>query len=113
MDTPIANDGRRRAVEEIFSVAETRSCPPTDAWRGPGIGGPRVERDGGAAFRVAGSRFAWRWVGLEGSRRDRRDDEISRLKGKAGEMTMENELLREKIRRMESGFPLARRKSKR
>ena len=45
--------------------------------------------------------------------RDRRDDEISRLKGKVGEMTMENELLREKIRRLESGSPLARRRSKR
>ncbi len=57
-----------RAVEEIFGAAETRSCPPADAWRAPGIGGPRVERDGGVALRVAGSRFAWSWVGLEGSR---------------------------------------------
>ena len=50
---------------------------------------------------------------LKDRERDRRDDEISRLKGKVGEMTMENELLREKIRRMESGSPLARRRSKR
>ena len=49
---------------------------------------------------------------LKDRERDRRDDEISRLKGKVGEMTMENELLREKIRRMESGSPLARRRSK-
>ena len=50
---------------------------------------------------------------LKDRERDRRDDEISRLKGKVGEMTMENELLREKIRRLESGSPLARRRSKR
>ena len=50
---------------------------------------------------------------LKDRERDRRDDEISRLKGKVGEMTMENELLREKIHRMESGSPLARRRSKR
>ncbi len=49
---------------------------------------------------------------LKDRERDRRDDEISRLKGKVGEITMENELLREKIRRMESGSPLARRRSK-
>ncbi len=50
---------------------------------------------------------------LKDRERDRRDDEISRLKGKVGEMTMENELLREKICRLESGSPLARRRSKR
>jgi len=45
--------------------------------------------------------------------RDHRDDEISRLKGKVGEMTMENELLYEKIDRLEGGSPLARRRSRR
>ena len=45
--------------------------------------------------------------------RDHRDDEISRLKGKVGEMTMENELLHEKIDRLEGGYPLARRRSRR
>ena len=34
---------------------------------------------------------------------DDRDDEIVRLKGKVGEMTMETELLREKIARLEAG----------
>ena len=43
--------------------------------------------------------------------RDDRDDEITRLKGKVGEMTMETELLREKIARLEAGAPLARRRS--
>ena len=45
--------------------------------------------------------------------RDHRDDEISRLKGKVSEMTMENELLYEKIDRLEGGSPLARRRSRR
>ena len=45
--------------------------------------------------------------------RDHRDAAISRLKGKVGEMTMENELLREKIDRLEGGSPLARRRSRR
>ena len=44
---------------------------------------------------------------------DDRDDEITRLKGKVGEMTMETELLREKIARLEAGAPLARRRSRR
>src|SRR5512132_131415 len=42
---------------------------------------------------------------------DDRDDEIVRLKGKVGEMTMETEVLREKIARLEAGAPLARRRS--
>ena len=40
---------------------------------------------------------------------DDRDDEIARLKGKVGEMTMEIELLSDKIARLEGGVPLARR----
>ena len=43
---------------------------------------------------------------------DGRDDEIVRLKGKVGEMTMETELLREKIARLEAGAPSARRRSR-
>ena len=43
---------------------------------------------------------------------DDRDGEITRLKGKVGEMTMETELLREKIARLEAGAPLARRRSR-
>jgi len=45
--------------------------------------------------------------------RDDRDDEIARLKSKVGEMTMANELLQEKIDRLEAGAPLARRRSRR
>ena len=50
---------------------------------------------------------------LKERERDARDDEIARLKGKVGEMTMETELLREKIGRLEAGAPLARRRSRR
>ena len=49
---------------------------------------------------------------LKERERDDRDDEIARLKGKVGEMTMETELLREKIARLEAGSPLARRRSR-
>src|SRR5512139_1528470 len=45
--------------------------------------------------------------------RDARDDEIARLKGKIGAMTMEIELLSDKIARLEGGVPLARRRSRR
>lgn len=45
--------------------------------------------------------------------RDARDDEIVRLKGKVGAMTMEIELLYDKIARLEGGAPLARRRSRR
>jgi transposase len=50
---------------------------------------------------------------LKERERDDRDDEIARLKGKVGEMTMANELLQEKIARLEAGGPLARRRSRR
>src|SRR5512147_1849757 len=51
-------------------------------------------------------------VALKERERDDRDDEIVRLKGKVGEMTMETELLREKIARLEASAPLARRRSR-
>jgi hypothetical protein len=50
---------------------------------------------------------------LKERERDDRDDEITRLKGKVGEITMENELLRDRIGRLEAGNPLARRRSRR
>src|SRR5512132_849638 len=49
---------------------------------------------------------------LKERERDDRNDEIVRLKGKVGEMTMETELLREKIARLEAGAPLAHRRSR-
>ena len=44
---------------------------------------------------------------------DEREDQISRLKKKVGELTMDNELLREKVQRLEGHFPLTRRRSRR
>jgi hypothetical protein len=44
---------------------------------------------------------------------DGRDVEIGRLKAKVGDLTMANELLETKIGRLETGRPLARRRSRR
>jgi hypothetical protein len=44
---------------------------------------------------------------------DERDDEVGRLRAKVGELTMENELLRERARRAEGdGGPFGRRRSR-
>lgn len=51
--------------------------------------------------------------GLKPRPRDARDEEIDRLRAKVGEITMDNELLYEKIAKMEAGHPFARRRSKR
>jgi hypothetical protein len=44
---------------------------------------------------------------------DARDHELARLREKLCEVTMDNELLREKIARLETGRPLRRRRSSR
>ncbi len=51
-------------------------------------------------------------VALKG-REDPESDEVKRLREKFGEVTMESELLREKIKRLEGNRPLSRRRSKR
>ena len=43
---------------------------------------------------------------------DERDEEITRMKAKIGEITMENELLRERARRAEANHPFAPRRSR-
>ena len=45
-------------------------------------------------------------------REDTESEEIKRLREKLGEVTMESELLREKIRRLESHRPFPRRRSR-
>jgi len=62
---------------------------------------------------------AWREAFLAGGAaslksrpRDDRDARIAQLQAKLGEVTMDNELLQEKIARLESGPPLVRRRSK-
>lgn len=44
---------------------------------------------------------------------DERDERLARLQAKVGEITMANELLAEKIDRLEAGRPLAGRRSRR
>ncbi len=44
--------------------------------------------------------------------RDDRDLQIARLRAKVGELTMENELLRERAQRAEAGHPFASRRSR-
>jgi hypothetical protein len=46
-------------------------------------------------------------VGLRSRESDERDVEISRMRSKIGEITMENELLRERARRAEANHPFA------
>ena len=43
---------------------------------------------------------------------DERDDEIARLRAKVGELTMDNELLRERSRRAEANSPFNPRRSR-
>ena len=43
---------------------------------------------------------------------DKRDDQLGRLRAKIGELTMENELLRERAQRAEAGRPFASRRSR-
>ena len=63
---------------------------------------------------------AWREAFLRGGEAalkarpaDERDEENARLKAKVGELTMEGEVLREKIDRLEAGRPLAGRRWRR
>ena len=51
--------------------------------------------------------------GLKQRPRDARDEEIDRLRSKVGEITMDNELLYEKIAKMEAGTHFTRRRLKR
>ncbi len=70
-------------------------------------------------LRVPAARLtAWRDTFLSGGQEamkqqphDARDREIARLREKLGESTMDNELLREKLARLETGRPLGRRRS--
>jgi predicted RNase H-like nuclease (RuvC/YqgF family) len=68
------------------------------------------------AARITAWREAFLDAGQEAMKKqplDSRDREISRLRAKLGESTMEIELLREKTGRLEAGRPFARRRSRR
>ena len=51
-------------------------------------------------------------AGLRNKKTDQRDEAIANLQRKLGAITMENDLLYEKIHTMEEGLPLARRRSR-
>jgi len=69
---------------------------------------------------TAGTIAQWREQFLAGGQAavksrqaDERDDELGRLRAKVGELTMENELVRERARRAEGGGgPFGRRRSR-
>ena len=68
---------------------------------------------------TAGTIAQWREQFLAGGQAavksrpaDERDDELGRLRAKVGELTMENELLRERARRAEVEGPFGRRRSR-
>src|SRR5215208_5289251 len=68
---------------------------------------------------TAGKLAQWREEFLAGGQEavksrpaDERDDELGRLRAKVGELTMENELLRERARRAEGDGPFGRRRSR-
>ena len=68
---------------------------------------------------TAGTIAQWREQFLAGGQAavksrpaDERDDELGRLRAKVGELTMENELLRERARRAEAAGPFGRRGSR-
>jgi Helix-turn-helix domain len=51
-------------------------------------------------------------AGLRSRPADERDEEIARLRAKVGEITMDNELLRERARRAEANSPFGPRRSR-
>ena len=68
---------------------------------------------------AAGTLARWRDQFLAGGQAavksrpaDERDDEIARLRAKVGELTMDNELLRDRARRAEAGAPFGPRRSR-
>ena len=51
-------------------------------------------------------------AGVRSRPADARDEALARLRAKIGELTMENELLRERAERAEAGHPFASRRSR-
>lgn len=71
---------------------------------------------GVSASRLSGWRdqvLASSQAALKSRQPDERDEEVKRLRAKVGELTMENELLFEKIHRMEDGLCPPSRRSRR
>ena len=51
-------------------------------------------------------------AGVRSRPADARDEDLARLRAKIGELTMENELLRERAQRAEAGHPFGQRRSR-
>ncbi len=66
----------------------------------------------GAIARWRGEFLAGGQAAVKSRPADARDDELGRLRAKVGELTMENELLRERARRAEAEHPFGRRRSR-
>ena len=92
-DPAPARRRRLTAVGKQEAVLRVLRCEDVGVWRD--------------AFLEAGA------SGLKHRPRDAGDDEIDRLRGKVGEITMDNELLYGKIAKMEAGRPFGRRRSRR
>jgi len=87
---PIAPHARLRSASSGHSVAHLSTS----------------QRDRREHFLASGQ------AGLKSRPTDERDDELGRLRAKVGELTMENELLRERARRAEAEGPFGRRRSR-
>ena len=124
--TQVAADPRQKEGPVPTGVVETKSQPPKRFWakakseavlrllRGENI--EIVSRELGiTAARLTTWREAFLAGGAESLKRRSAADtvEVRRLNEKIGEQTMEIELLREKIRRLEEREPLAFRRSRR
>ena len=99
--------------EPVLLPAQAGGGPASFAGREPGT---LCRELGTTAARLS----AWREAFLRGGEAalkarpaDERDEENARLKAKVGELTMEGEVLREKIDRLEAGRPLAGRRWRR
>lgn len=119
---PGASEGARRAIGEGPGIgakrgrmsARRKQAAVLRVLRGEDL--DFVSRDlGVSAARLSGWRDAFLAAGavaLKSGPADVRDDEIRRLRAKVGELSMDKELLEGKIARLETGRPLARRRSR-
>ena len=105
----LAGVSRRKGARTTQHRQEARPAPDL------------VDRNFTAELGTTAARLsAWREAFLRGGEAalkarpaDERDEENARLKAKVGELTMEGEVLREKIDRLEAGRPLAGRRWRR
>ena len=97
-------------AEAFFRTAQDGDCRATVARRATGTGGARDECLDRQVKQVARACARRRGYSLKEREHDDRDDEITRLKSKVGEITMDNELLYAKMAAMEGKRLLAHRR---